>query len=108
VGAVLPEVDVMTRDEIIEMAREADLWVAGQDPYQEQIERFAALVEQRSNAWRPASDPPEDRRVVVVWRQFGLWDSAIWYAKAGVWENDYGEIRDVTHWRDVTPPSEGE
>ncbi len=31
----------------------------------------------------------------------------IWYAKAGAWENDYGVIRDVNHWRDVTPPTTG-
>ena len=34
----------MTRDDIIRMAREADVWVAGQEPYQTQLERFAALV----------------------------------------------------------------
>ena len=34
----------MTRDTIIRMAREADVWVAGQEPYQSQLERFAALV----------------------------------------------------------------
>jgi hypothetical protein len=53
----------MTRDEIIEMAREADLWVAGQDPYQEQIERFAALVEQRASKPETAAEP-------VAWRTF--------------------------------------
>ena len=34
----------MTRDDIISMAQEADVWVAGQEPYQAQLERFAALV----------------------------------------------------------------
>ena len=34
----------MTRDDIIRMAREADVWVVGQEPYQTQLERFAALV----------------------------------------------------------------
>ncbi len=34
----------MTRDEIIRMAQEADVWVVGQEPYQTQLERFAALV----------------------------------------------------------------
>jgi hypothetical protein len=38
----------MTRDEIIELAREAELWIAGMPVYQEQLERFAALVEQRN------------------------------------------------------------
>ena len=34
----------MTREDITRMAREADVWVAGQEPYQTQLERFAALV----------------------------------------------------------------
>ena len=34
----------MTRDDIIRMAREADVWVVGQEPYQTQLERFATLV----------------------------------------------------------------
>jgi hypothetical protein len=34
----------MTRDDIIRLAREADVWVVGQEPYQTQLERFAALV----------------------------------------------------------------
>jgi hypothetical protein len=34
----------MTRDEIIRMAQEANVWVVGQEPYQTQLERFAALV----------------------------------------------------------------
>jgi hypothetical protein len=33
-----------SRDDIIRMAREADVWVVGQEPYQTQLERFAALV----------------------------------------------------------------
>jgi len=34
----------MNRDDIIRMAREADVWIVGQEPYQAQLERFAALV----------------------------------------------------------------
>jgi len=34
----------VTKEDIIRMAREADVWVAGQEPYQTQLERFAALV----------------------------------------------------------------
>jgi len=34
----------MTQDDILRIAREADVWVAGQKPYQTQLERFAALV----------------------------------------------------------------
>lgn len=31
----------MTQDDIIRMAKEADVWVAGQEPYQTQLNRFA-------------------------------------------------------------------
>jgi hypothetical protein len=34
----------MTQDDILRIAKEADVWVAGQRPYQTQLERFAALV----------------------------------------------------------------
>ena len=36
----------MTQDEIIEMAKQADVWVVGQEPYQSQLEAFAKLVAQ--------------------------------------------------------------
>jgi hypothetical protein len=32
------------RDDIIRMAREADFWLVGMEPYQTQLERFAKLV----------------------------------------------------------------
>jgi hypothetical protein len=34
----------MNREEIIRMAMEADVWVAGLEPYQSRLEHFAALV----------------------------------------------------------------
>lgn len=34
----------MTQDEIIKMAKKADVWVVGVEPYQSQLERFAKLV----------------------------------------------------------------
>ena len=34
----------MNREDILRMAREADVWVAGQEPYQTQLVRFAELV----------------------------------------------------------------
>jgi hypothetical protein len=37
----------MTKDEILEMARQADVWVAGQPPYQTQLEKFARLVAEK-------------------------------------------------------------
>jgi hypothetical protein len=37
----------MTKEEILEMARQADVWVAGQPPYQTQLEKFARLVAEK-------------------------------------------------------------
>jgi hypothetical protein len=37
----------MTQEEVIEMARQADVWVAGQEPYQSQLEAFAKLVAEK-------------------------------------------------------------
>jgi hypothetical protein len=34
----------MKKDEVIELAKEADVWVAGQEPYQSQLEAFAKLI----------------------------------------------------------------
>jgi len=34
----------MTKDDILRIAKEADVWVAGQRPYQTQLERFADLI----------------------------------------------------------------
>jgi hypothetical protein len=34
----------MTRDDILRIAKEAGVWVAGQKPYQTQLERFADLI----------------------------------------------------------------
>jgi hypothetical protein len=36
----------MNRDDIIRMAREANVWIVGRDPYPAQLERFAKLIEQ--------------------------------------------------------------
>ena len=37
----------MTQDEIIELAKQADVWVAGQEPYQSQLEAFAKLIAEK-------------------------------------------------------------
>jgi hypothetical protein len=37
----------MTKDEILEMARQADVWVAGQPLYQTQLEKFAKLIAEK-------------------------------------------------------------
>ncbi len=34
----------MTKDDILRIAKEAGVWVAGQRPYQTQLERFADLI----------------------------------------------------------------
>ncbi len=35
----------MTKEDVLKLACEADVWVAGMSPYQEQLEEFAELVE---------------------------------------------------------------
>jgi hypothetical protein len=37
----------MTKEEILEMAKQVDVWVAGQSPYQTQLEKFARLVAEK-------------------------------------------------------------
>jgi len=52
----------MTKDDILRIAKEADVWVAGQQPYQTQLERFADRILEHlaydgthtCNAQRPA------------------------------------------------------
>lgn len=34
----------MNREKVLELAQQADVWIAGQAPYQEQLERFAKLI----------------------------------------------------------------
>lgn len=42
----------MNKEEIVKLAKEADVWVAGQEPYRAQLERFAGLVAAaESQAW---------------------------------------------------------
>lgn len=42
----------MNKEEIVKHAKEADVWVAGQEPYRAQLERFAGLVAAaESQAW---------------------------------------------------------
>jgi hypothetical protein len=42
--------ELIWQNEVLEMARQADVWVAGQEPYQSQLEAFAKLVEERTAA----------------------------------------------------------
>jgi len=61
--------------------------------------------------WRPASEPPEDLRGrVIAWRhhpqrQGGAWIEALY--DDGAWVTRDGIAHDVTHWRDINPPTEG-
>ena len=72
------------------------------------IERGKAMRDE----WRLASEPPEDlRRRVIAWRsppqrQSGTWAEALY--DDGAWVTRDGIAHDITHWRDVTPPTEGE
>ena len=56
--------------------------------------------------WRPASEPPEDGRDVVVWMNDGGHGCfAIGHCLRGEWTPNYVGSP-VTHWRDVQPPTE--
>lgn len=105
----------MTRDEIIEIAQQVTkefdyLWCNNMP----ELERFADLVEQRANAWRPASEPPDSERLVIAWCQ-GRAHVALhmpdtdphWYQCPSPNNEDWYDLNDVTHWHDVTPPTEG-
>ena len=68
------------------------------------IERGKAVRDE----WRPASEPPEDGRDVVVWMNDGGHGCfAIGHCLHGEWSPNYVGSP-VAHWRDVTPPTEGE
>ena len=42
----------MNKEDFLRLAKEADVWVAGKEPYQAQLERFAGLVAtEESRAW---------------------------------------------------------
>ena len=58
--------------------------------------------------WRPASEPPEDGRDVVVWMNDGGHGCfAIGHCLRGEWTPNYVGSP-VIRWRDVQPPTEGE
>ena len=69
----------------------------------------AALAQPEPEAprdeWRPASEPPEDDRSVLVWMPGKLGGLAIGRCSRGNW-SPYYLGSPVTHWRDVTPPTE--
>lgn len=59
--------------------------------------------------WTPASEPPEDNRMVLVWIDRDEGDrggiDTAWHEPDMGWSPWPFQI--VTHWRDVEPPSEG-
>ena len=74
----------------------------------------AALAKPETDAprdeWRPAGEPPKHERRVIAWRsppqrQSGTWAEALY--DDGAWVTRDGIAHDITHWRDVTPPTEG-
>mgnify|MGYP001225189925 CR=1 FL=1 len=98
----------MTRDEIIEIAQQVTkefdyLWCNNMP----ELERFADLVEQRANAWRPASEPPEDARQVLGRQKRGHCESVHFLNGSWFVEATGRHTLTITHWRDVTPPTEG-
>ena len=62
--------------------------------------------------WTPASEPPDSKRMVIVWVCYGrqkyfcagmyMKHSAKWISN-GIW---FEAPWQVTHWRDVEPPTE--
>jgi len=72
----------------------------------------AALAQPEAEAprdeWRPASEPPEDGRRVLIWvaTESGGETFRPAYCPAGGWTSVFdGET--LVAWRDVTPPTEG-
>ena len=59
--------------------------------------------------WKPASEPPEEARSVVVWIGShdwrGEWKEGFFYK--GRWYVEGYTDPAVTHWGDVTPPEKG-
>ena len=97
-------------------------WFLQQNPIAPNVEDMAwaawkaALAQPEAHPprdeWRPASEPPEDLRGrVIAWRhppqrQGGAWIEALY--DDGAWVTRDGIAHDITHWRDVQPPTEGE
>jgi len=60
----------MNRDDIIRMAMEADVWVAGLEPYQSRLEHFAALVAaaEREACLTIVTDILAEYRADIIWQ----------------------------------------
>ena len=55
--------------------------------------------------WRPASEPPDTTRSVLIWLRFG--DVETFGKTLGGPSGFAFQNGAITHWRDVTPPTEG-
>ncbi len=85
------------------------------DGLDDAIDRLRAALAQPElepprDEWRPAGEPPKHGRRVIAWRsppqrQSGTWAEALY--GDGAWVTRGGIAHDITHWRDVTPPTEG-
>jgi len=69
----------------------------------------AALAQPEPEAprdeWRPASDPPDTTRSVLIWLRFG--DVETFGKTLGGPSGFAFQNGAITHWRDVAPPTEG-
>jgi len=57
--------------------------------------------------WRPASEPPEDARQVLGRQKRGHCESVHFLNGSWFVEATGRHTLTITHWRDVTPPTEG-
>ena len=89
----------------------ASYWVPTQNPdfYRSRLnyEVRPLYANPPSDEWRPASEPPEDGRRVLIWvAKSGGETFRPAYCPAGGWTSVFdGET--LVAWRDVTPPTEG-
>ena len=56
--------------------------------------------------WRPASEPPDTTRSVLIWLRFG--DVETFGKTLGGPSGFAFQNGAITHWRDVTPPTEAQ
>ncbi len=56
--------------------------------------------------WRPASEPPDTTRSVLIWLRFG--DVETFGKTLGGPSGFAFQNGAITHWRDIEPPTEGE
>ena len=64
-----------------------------------------AQPEPPRDEWRPASEPPDTTRSVLIWLRFG--DVETFGKTLGGPSGFAFQNGAITHWRDVTPPMEG-